>query len=244
MNSANENIIEELRNLKCGQLIDLQSVNTFSAPHVSYFSNNLENIEEKGKLLPYAAKSIYELPNGYFDRQLNDLIDWITIENARPEEMVEFLSFEKEKIALPFQVPSNYFEQLSPEFLITEEKIIEKKNRTKVISFFQNINKYVAAAIVLVLFSVGANLMLKIKEQKKDFQLLNNMNINNELADIPTDEIINYLNQSSSKNMDYLINPNGKSLIDKSMTPKESVKANENSNIEILESLSQDDHEF
>lgn len=250
MSTEVENIIRELEGLDCKLLIGLQSVNTFNKPEQDYFFSILVNIEEKGSLFPLSGNDDFQVPAHYFEDQLANLFDIIGTEEVLSEELDEdfVFSFEKEKVGMPFSVPTGYFEQLKPEFLDTEEHIIERKEKAKIVSFFQNVNKYVAAAVILVLFSLGANIMLRIKEEKKAFQLLNNMNINNELADVPTEEILNYLNQSSSKNMDYLINPsrNG-NLVNKPLSNQDSSsvdKINSVSDEEILEYLSDEDHGF
>ncbi|PZP45151.1 MAG: hypothetical protein DI598_13715 [Pseudopedobacter saltans] len=243
MSTEVENIIKELEGLDCRLLIDLQSVKCFAYPRESYFQTNLSNIEEKGILFPYSKENLYQIPENYFENQIENLSE-ITIASELEEEP---FTFEKEKVFMPFAIPSGYFEQLRPDFLDKEEAIIEKKETAKIVSFFQNLNKYVAAAVILVVFSLGANIMLHLKQEKKAYQLLNNMNINNELADVPTEEILNYLNQSSSKNMEYLINPTGgENLINKAISNGKSDKNNLNgaSNEEILEFLSDEDHGF
>lgn len=253
MSTEVENIIKELEGLDCELLIGLQSVNAFHRPNQDYFSSNLVNIEEKGSLFPLSGNNDFQVPEHYFEDQLANLFDIIGTEEVLPEELDDdfVFSFEKQKVGLPLSVPMGYFEQLKPEFLDSEEHIIERKEKAKIVSFFQNVNKYVAAAVILVLFSLGANIMLRIKEEKKAFQLLNNMNINNELADVPTEEILNYLNQSSSKNMEYLINPGNSNLVNKALSNNKSGEpVDEKNNIkgasdeEILEYLSDEDHGF
>lgn len=236
----------ELQELGCQQLVDFQGIHPYKKPTDAYFASNMANIEEKGLLFPYSKEHAFEIPENYFEDLDTNISELISLQS---QEETHFYSFEKEKVAMPFAVPENYFEQLRPEFLDREARIFEKKEKAKLISFFQNLNKYVAAAVVLVLFSVGANIMLRIKEEKKAFQMLNNMNINNELADVPTEEIFNYLNQSSSKNMEYLINPNGQNNpIHKMMSKNQDGNADKGvkgaSDKEILEFLSDEDRGF
>ncbi len=246
MNKEENNIKSELEQLGCRQLSALQGVNPYKKPEDAYFESNMDNIEEKGLLYPYSKEMVFDVPENYFtdlDINISELI------SLQSQDETHLYSFEKDRVNMPFAVPENYFEQLRPDFLETEEHIYKKKAKAKVVSFFQNVNKYVAAAVILVLFSVGANIMLRLKEEKKAFQMLNNMDINNELADVPTEEIFNYLNQSSSKNMEYLINPSGQNNpVHKMMSryPKENNGTNvkDASDKEILEYLSDDDNGF
>lgn len=243
MSKEVENIITELEQLGCSQLIDLHSVNCYSRPTEAYWMSNVSSIEEKGMLFPISRAQVLEVPQGYFE-DLSDSIQDIVSQSDEVE--TTGFSFESNKVSMPFALPENYFEQLRADFLETETYIYEKKEKAKVISFFQNLNKYVAAAVILVLFSVGGNIMIRVKEERKAFQMLNNMNINNELADIPTEEIFNYLNQSSSKNLEYLIKPNN-DLINKAISQDGNVEKAPSKGVsdsDILQFLSDEDHGF
>lgn len=246
MSNETENIKSELEQLGCMHLADIQAINVFEQPNPVYFASNLIHIKEKGLLFPHSQKAIFEIPEQYFEDLAGNITD--LVQTSEATEPVYF--FEKQKVAAPFEVPTNYFDNLRPDFLDTEQRIYKKKEQAKVISLFQRANKYVAAAVVLVLFSIGANVMLRIKEEKKAYQLLNNMDINSELADVPTEEIFNYLNESSSKNMEYLINPKGKEnpvnkMISKDQEPKGGETINGGtSDEEILQFLSDEDQGF
>ncbi len=149
MNRDAENIKSELEELGCKQLIDLQLVDIYKKPDCTYFTSNLANIEEKGLLFPYACETVYEVPGNYFE----DLSAY-TSELVSPQDQGDdhLFSFETTRIAMPFGIPDNYFEQLRPEFLENEQLIFKRKEKARIVSFFQQLNKYVAAAVVLVLF--------------------------------------------------------------------------------------------
>ncbi|MFT4204135.1 MAG: hypothetical protein QM610_09510 [Chitinophagaceae bacterium] len=237
-----ENIISELRQLGCVQLAGLRDVNPYQKPTDAYFESNMERVVGMGMLFPYHRDNVFDVADGYFEAVATYL------ESTVMQEMLVPCSFEIEKIDHPFTVPENYFETIRPDLLIAEEQVIEQKIETKVHSLFRRFNQYVAAAAVLLLFSLGANILLHVKEEKKAYQVLNNMDINEELADVPTEEIFNYLNQSASKNMDYLINNNGEknNLVNQVMYGGDHSR-NHSQNVsdrEILELLSEEDPGF
>jgi|GEM_PF-5249328 len=238
MSSTVENIKLELDELGCNQLMRLQSVSPFQQPNAHYFESNLSLIEEKDLLFPYSKETVFDVPLHYFDDLSANVMD-IVLDGQEDQAY----DFEVEKIKMPFALPENYFEQLRPEFVDKEIRFEQEKSTAKVVSFFRNLNKYVAAAVILVLFSVGANIMLHVKEERNAYQMLHNMNINNELADVPTEEIFNYLNESASKNMDYLINhPDGSNLINKVLLQDRDKQRS--SDDEVLQFLSDEDHGF
>src|SRR2546421_668599 len=139
--------------------------------------NKHNNIEELRDVAPAVANlgnyNLYSVPFGYFD--------------SLPDSILCLIKLTEIRLLDPYSVPNNYFEKLSIPAI--------EKSASKVISFGNNISKWVThAAAASVLFIVAATTYLYVTVHNRNSE--KSLTIEQKLARLNDQEIINYLKEN------------------------------------------------
>jgi hypothetical protein len=182
------NNIEELKDI-APAVADLGNHNLYSVPS-SYFDSLADSILCLIRLTDVRSINPYSVPDGYFDT----LADSITakIELTSANEIYDELSqiapllntVNKTNV---FSVPTNYFENFSISAI--------EKSAVKVIPFGNSIRNWVTyAAAASVLFIVTSTAYLYVSTHNLHNE--ENLTVEQRLAQLNDQEIINYLNEN------------------------------------------------
>jgi major membrane immunogen (membrane-anchored lipoprotein) len=212
-------------------LAKMDKTNPFSVPE-GYFQQLSDNILEKTIYLPSfgnAPVSKPDVPEGYFENLATSILQKIKAKaEETPAEELKNLSpllysLKSEQV---FTVPNGYFEG----FADTVVSRINTRQQAKVVSFASRtrlIFKYAAAAVITGLVAVGSFLALQksddpglnpspaiaasetaaiSQEIKLAQQFKSESEIRNEIEKLPTEEIVIYLEKTTSEqDIDLLI---------------------------------------
>lgn len=136
----------------------------------NYFDHLHEQILSNVKLADLKDNNSFKTPEGYFLQAEEQILSQANL----PKE------------THTFEVPENYFDNLQTKIL---SRIEEPQSENKVRSIFNlSFIRYAAAVLIILSISLG----LYFNQEKT--------NINSEIANIPDQEIIDYLNTYSDPN--------------------------------------------
>lgn len=211
MENRNDLIIEELQAISCPILAGCNIALPYSTPSNQYDLELIMQLEDSLQIKRWGSYVPFELPQNYFEALPGIIQSKISIAEENEEDLISLPAKE-----MPFGVPTGYFDNFkvkipaenSDNLLEENDHSNAPKKKGKVIGLMSSyLNKYSVAAILLLMFSVSSGVLLRFKENKKFYETMNNMNIKEEIAQVSTEDISNYLNDAPSKNIDYLINP-------------------------------------
>ncbi|QES87438.1 hypothetical protein [Rhizosphaericola mali] len=211
MENRNDLIIEELQAISCPILAGCNITLPYSTPSNQYDLELILRLEDSLHIKRWGKYVPFELPNNYFEELPGIIQGKISLVEEDEDDLISFPAKE-----MPFGIPTGYFENFKvnipediAENLVEEnEHTVPLKDKGKMVNLISSyLNKYSVAAILLLMFSVSSGVLLRFKENKKFYEAMNNMNIKEEIAQVSTEDISNYLNDTPSKNIDYLINP-------------------------------------
>ncbi|ADY50760.1 hypothetical protein Pedsa_0174 [Pseudopedobacter saltans DSM 12145] len=137
----------------------------------NYFDNLHDQILSNVKLDDIKKEGVFKTPENYFQTLEEQVLSQVVL----PENGSSI-----------FKVPDQYFESLENKILASVEEPTQKNNIRSI--FSRNLIRYAAA--ILIMISTG--LALYFSQQKT--------NIDTEIAKIPDQEIIDYLNMYSDSN--------------------------------------------
>lgn len=134
----------------------------------NYFDHLHEQILSNLKLADLKDNNPFKVPEGYFLQAEEQILSQTNL----PQETTS-----------AFEVPENYFDNLQTKILSGIDGSKQKDNVRSI--FNTNFIKYAAAVLVILSITLG----LYFNQEK--------VNVNNEIANIPDQEIIDYLNTYS-----------------------------------------------
>jgi hypothetical protein len=209
-NSAN--ILNELVTIS-PMIAGIEKRNVFTVP-AGYFENLgaavLMNVNAEMASLPPATEPLMQVPQGYFESLAGNILNRIKAENNPATELKELspmlYSIQNEHV---FTVPQGYFESLPASILAKvkpqQARVVSMQKRT-----VATILKYAIAAVFTGVMALGVYKFANpgagkvppvaaVPQYVKDGQHIKN--VDEELAKIPDEDIIKYL-QADGTNID------------------------------------------
>jgi len=188
-------------------LAAMDVVNPFAVPD-NYFENLKENISARVRIEPILSQNKFEVPDGYFDTLEERIASATRLDKLReempsdgfnvPADYFDSLSENLQtRIAIEqaiekgneFTVPEDYFSQLEDTILAKTIGANEIKPEAKVRRLIPGWFKYAAAACITAVIATGVYINSRQNESQS---------IEQQLAEIPEQEIVNYLQAYSS----------------------------------------------
>ena len=187
-------------------LAAMDVVNPFAVPD-NYFENLKENITARVRIEPILSRNKFEVPDGYFDMLEERIASAIWLDKLREEvpldgfnvpegyfnslsESLETrITIEQAETGSAFIVPEGYFDQLQNKILAKTVGANEVQPEAKVRRLVSGWFKYAAAACITAVVATGVYLNSRHNKSQS---------IEQQLAEIPEQEIVNYLQAYSS----------------------------------------------
>ena len=200
MEEKKNDIVNELKEI-APLIADIGKKNPYSV-QVDYFTFltgsiffhvRLSQLKNPGEL--------FSVPNGYFENLADSILSEIynsNVKNEAEQELLEIApllnTINKENI---FSVPANYFEQLS-------SSPPPERKTVRIVSFPGKIRKWVTyAAAASILFIIATSSYLYVTIHSKAIE--KHLPIEQRIAELNEEEIINYLNENDVTNSGDLI---------------------------------------
>lgn len=187
---------DELVALGCQLLVQVAGQTPYRVDP-QYFAVAHDQIMTGAFLSSIRVKNPFLLPANYFANFSDKLLHSV---------------FQNGSIASPFTVDASYFDNLSTNILdrikreaVSEETPVvamnatKEKKKAKVFSLYKKVS--VAAAVLLGL-SIGGKEIYSFAKSKSDYNHAVGTNLNTALDGISDEELADYLNESTQKNID------------------------------------------
>lgn len=166
LNEMNENWQKDAPTLAA-----MEKTNPFFVPE-GYFEEMEEQLRSRIAISGFEEDEvIFKLPENYFDTlpdKINSIIRLEELHHESPQEI--------------FSIPENYFDTLESKIKAKISAEEPKKTEVKVRTLFSSWTTYAAAACITAIISFGVY-----------FNNTKSQDINAQIAELPADEIVDYL---------------------------------------------------
>lgn len=151
-------------------LAAIERTNPFSVPE-RYFDEMQQQLQSRMRIAQFDNEDLYfNLPDNYFEKLESKVTSVIKLEHLK--EISD---------SQAFSIPENYFETLEEKIKAKVESEVLKTSQPKVKRLFYNWKTYAAAASITAIISFGIYFNSK------------NNNLDAQIAKLPADEIVEYL---------------------------------------------------